>query len=89
MRGTVLVVDDQRVNRAVLGRMVRKAGLDVVEAANGAECLDQVRRHPPGRFSCILMDLQVGGVGFLCLSFLYLRPLPVFLCCAHAMNVPT
>lgn len=39
----------------VLGHMVRKAGLEVVEAANGAEALEKICTNPPGRFDCILM----------------------------------
>ncbi len=45
----MLVVDDTPLNRVVLGGMVRRAGLDVVEAANGAEALEKVRRPPPSR----------------------------------------
>ncbi len=40
--GKVLVVDDTPLNRVVLGSMLRRAGLDVVEAANGAEALEKV-----------------------------------------------
>jgi hypothetical protein len=38
---------------------VRKAGLDPVEARDGAEAFAAVVANPPGHFSCILMDLQM------------------------------
>ena len=37
-----LVIDDSRAMRLILGRMLRELGLDVAEAANGREGLDQL-----------------------------------------------
>jgi two-component system chemotaxis response regulator CheY len=39
----VLVVDDSQAMRAILGRMLREVGCDVLEAGNGREALDVVR----------------------------------------------
>jgi two-component system chemotaxis response regulator CheY len=39
----VLVVDDSRAMRAILARMLREVGCEVVEAGNGREALEVVR----------------------------------------------
>ena len=41
-RGVVLVVDDEYVNRAIMCRLLRKAGFDTVEACNGIEALEAI-----------------------------------------------
>lgn len=41
-----LVIDDSRTVRAVVGKILRDEGLDVVEAANGREGLDRLRDSP-------------------------------------------
>jgi len=46
MRGEVLVVDDARVVRAALGRIMQKCGYRVLEAENGKEALAMLDRHP-------------------------------------------
>ena len=38
----VLVIDDSRAMRMILGRMLRELGFDVAEAANGREGLQQL-----------------------------------------------
>lgn len=59
-KSKVMLVDDVRVNRVVIGSMLRRAGMDVVEACNGVECLNQVAKHGGmGQFALILMDLQM------------------------------
>ena len=40
-----LVIDDSRTVRAIIGSILREAGLEVVEAADGREGLEQLRRH--------------------------------------------
>ena len=40
-----LVVDDSRVMRRVVGRIVSTLGFDVLEADNGREALEQVAAH--------------------------------------------
>jgi two-component system chemotaxis response regulator CheY len=37
-----LVIDDSRAMRLILGRMLRELGLDVTEAANGLDGLEQL-----------------------------------------------
>src|SRR5688572_2081503 len=46
VRRTVLVVDDTDANRYAVSRWLRGAGYDVIEAATGAEALEQARTHP-------------------------------------------
>jgi two-component system chemotaxis response regulator CheY len=41
-----LVIDDSRTVRAIVGKILREEGLDVVEAANGREGLDRLRDAP-------------------------------------------
>jgi two-component system chemotaxis response regulator CheY len=41
-----LVIDDSRAVRIIIGNILREAGLEVVEAANGLEALAQMERHP-------------------------------------------
>jgi two-component system chemotaxis response regulator CheY len=41
-----LVIDDSRTVRAIIGKYLREVGLEVVEAANGREGLEQLRRGP-------------------------------------------
>ncbi|HKB00761.1 MAG TPA: response regulator [Gemmataceae bacterium] len=39
-----LVIDDSRTARTIIKEVLREVGLEVVEAANGREGLDQLRR---------------------------------------------
>ncbi|HJZ54257.1 MAG TPA: response regulator [Gemmataceae bacterium] len=39
-----LVIDDSRTVRAIIGKILAEVGLEVVEAANGREGLEQLRR---------------------------------------------
>ncbi|MDO9382743.1 MAG: ATP-binding protein [Hyphomicrobiaceae bacterium] len=55
-RRTLLVVDDQPVQRQMLAGMLSPLGFDVHEAASGTECLDSLREHVP---SAILLDISM------------------------------
>ena len=55
-RRTLLVVDDQPVQRQMLAGMLMPLGFDVREAASGTECLDSLREHVP---SAILLDISM------------------------------
>ncbi len=66
-RDSVLIVDDDRDIREILGETLEERGFDVATAANGLEAL-QVLRHRLGRPSVILLDLMMpvmDGYGFL------------------------
>ncbi|RST52084.1 response regulator [Variovorax sp. DXTD-1] len=55
-RRTLLVVDDQPVQRQMLAGMLAPLGFEVREAASGTECLDSLREDLP---SAILLDLTM------------------------------
>lgn len=52
---TVLVVDDERVNRHILAANLKKQGYRVIEAAGGAEALEKVLEGP----DIILLDVMM------------------------------
>jgi CheY-like chemotaxis protein len=52
----VLVVDDVQVNRELVSAILAPFGLELTEAANGAEAVEAARREA---FDVIVMDLQM------------------------------
>ena len=54
--GTVLIVEDNETNMFLTRTLLKKAGYDIVTAANGKEALDMLEKHP---FDAVLMDLQM------------------------------
>ena len=56
LQGTVLVVEDNDVNRMIAREMLSSFGISVVEADDGQHALDQLARHP---VDLILMDCQM------------------------------
>lgn len=79
-----LVVDDNAPNRLLLRRILEAQGIDVDEAADGAEALEQARRQPPAFvISDLLMPVMDGY------RLLYhwredpaLKPIPFIVCTA-------
>ena len=55
-RQRLLVVDDVRANREIVGTMLAQAGHEVIFAANGAEALKVMRSNT---VDAVLMDLQM------------------------------
>jgi len=55
----VLLVEDNPVNQKVLQKYLRKVGVAVEIAADGAECTDRVFAHDHGYYSLILCDLHM------------------------------
>jgi two-component system chemotaxis response regulator CheY len=41
-----LVIDDSRTVRAIIGKTLREAGMQVFEAGHGREGLDRLQEHP-------------------------------------------
>jgi two-component system chemotaxis response regulator CheY len=41
-----LVIDDSRTVRIIIGEILREIGVEVLEAANGLEALEQMKRRP-------------------------------------------
>ena len=60
LKRTVLVVDDELINRELLG-MILQQKYDVIYAENGRKAIDIVRRIP-GRISLVLLDLLMPEV---------------------------
>lgn len=56
LRGRVLLVDDNAVNRMIAGEMLRRMGLGVEEAENGLLAIEALRRSP---VDIVLMDQQM------------------------------
>jgi CheY-like chemotaxis protein len=56
LAGTVLVVEDNEVNRMVAHSMLLSLGLEVIEASNGRQALEQITRHP---VDLVLMDCEM------------------------------
>lgn len=56
--GHILVVDDERAIRRLLGLYLRDAGFTVVEASDGDAAIDQVRK---GGVDLVLLDLMLPG----------------------------
>jgi PAS domain S-box-containing protein len=57
----VLVVDDEEGLRSVVCRMLREAGYQVAQAANGAEALEYIAAQGPP--ALLLTDLMMPGIG--------------------------
>jgi adenylate cyclase len=79
--GTILIVDDNPVNRLLLGRGVEQQGHTVVFAEHGREALDLLRQSD---FDLILLDVEMPELdGYQVLAELnddpHLRDLPVLM----------
>ncbi len=59
MRGKVLLVEDNPINRSMAKAMLRKLGLSIHLACDGAEAVDQVGKND---FDVVLMDCQMPGM---------------------------
>ncbi|MEP7102836.1 MAG: ATP-binding protein [Burkholderiales bacterium] len=56
LMGSVLVVEDNDVNRMIAREVLQSLGLDVIEASDGRQALDQLSAH---RVDVVLMDCQM------------------------------
>ncbi len=55
-RRSILVVDDQPIQRQLLAGLLAPLGFDLIEAASGSECLALVAANPP---HAVLMDVEM------------------------------
>jgi CheY-like chemotaxis protein len=55
----ILLVDDEDALRTALAELLREAGYDVVEAADGFQAMDRLREAPMP--SLVLLDLLIPG----------------------------
>ncbi len=79
--GTILLADDNRMNRLLLGRSLEQQGHAVVFAEHGREALDLLRQQ---RFDVLLLDVlmpELDGYGVLAelKGDLHLRDIPVIM----------
>ena len=56
---TILIVDDQRSQRELLGGFVESFGFSTAEAASAEEALEAIRRDPP---DMVLLDVRMPGI---------------------------
>lgn len=62
----VLVIDDSRTVRSIIGKILRDEGLAVVEAANGREGLEQLDRTPDVELILVDWNMPVmNGLDFI------------------------
>jgi len=54
--GKILLTDDHDDNRRLIARILKGMGLDVIEAINGREAIEQCMQHQP---TLILLDIQM------------------------------
>ncbi|MBI3380579.1 MAG: response regulator [Aquabacterium sp.] len=84
----VLLVEDQPMNQELACDLLQRAGMSVVTAANGQECLDKLAKEGP--FDGVLMDCQMPVMdGYTATERIRARPewhgMPVIAMTASAM----
>ncbi|MCR4798492.1 MAG: response regulator, partial [Lachnospiraceae bacterium] len=57
--GTILLVEDNLLNREIAREILEEAGFTVKEAEDGDLAVEEVMRAKPGDFDLILMDIQM------------------------------
>ena len=57
---SVLIVEDEDVLRQAVGKMLRKNGFEVFEAADGSSAIDVLRANR-GEIDVILLDMTIPG----------------------------
>lgn len=55
----ILLVDDEKLNRMVIGRILESAGYEYHGCGSGEEALDYIADHP---CDLVLMDRQMPGI---------------------------
>jgi signal transduction histidine kinase/CheY-like chemotaxis protein len=87
-RTRVLVVDDNAINRRVLVRLLKNAGVGDVESVPGA--IEAVKRLEQERFDMVFMDLQMPGIdGYMAARMIREKgygDVKIFACSAHAFE---
>ena len=56
---TILLVEDNELNREIALEILREYGFQVDTAENGAVAVEKVRTSAPGRYDLVLMDVQM------------------------------
>ncbi len=61
-----LVIDDSRAVRMIIGHILREIGMEVFEAANGIEALEQMKRNPDVELLLVDWNMpQMNGIDFI------------------------
>jgi len=61
-----LVIDDSRAVRIIIGKILREIGLEVLEAGNGLEALDQLQRNQDVELLLVDWNMpQMNGIDFI------------------------
>jgi two-component system chemotaxis response regulator CheY len=61
-----LVIDDSRAVRMIIGNILRAIGLEVLEAGNGLEALEQLKHNPDVALMLVDWNMpQMNGYDFL------------------------
>ncbi|MDR1093840.1 MAG: response regulator [Clostridiales bacterium] len=55
----VLLVDDVEINRMIVSSLLEPTGVQIDEAADGADALERFAESLPGTYDIILMDIQM------------------------------
>ena len=58
-KGRILICDDERDIRDILGRLVRQEGYEALEAADGTAALAAIRQQPP---DLLFLDVRMPGL---------------------------
>lgn len=59
---TVLLADDNEINRKVAGKVLTDKGINVEFAEDGIICVAMLEKAPAHKYDCILMDLQMPNI---------------------------
>ncbi len=63
----VLVVDDSRAMRMILGKSLKAFGFEVIEAGNGCEAIDRLRETGPVELAMVDWNMpEMNGYEFIC-----------------------
>jgi len=58
----ILLIEDLRVNRLVITKLLQNTHVEIVEAEDGESALEILRECPEGAFDLIFMDIQMPGI---------------------------
>ena len=59
MFGSVLIVEDNQINRTIASKLIESFGLAVTTAETGAKAVELFTSSTPNTYTAILMDIQM------------------------------
>ena len=61
-----LVIDDSRTVRIIISQILREIGIEVIEAKNGVEALEQIKRDPDVELMLVDWNMpEMNGLDFI------------------------